>query len=108
MDVVQNENAFAESRNKFVEDCAWDSACGRFESIKQSVFILLGLKFTDEPRASIREGFVINVYWILRSKQETETKGTRLFQHAQEWLLGSGIALRRQITEDFVHVEDGA
>src|SRR5687767_12817553 len=105
VDVMQNENTFTQRRYQFIELIARKPACRAFESIQQSVFILLRLKFANEPGASIGESFVIHIYRVLCGEQETQAKGTRLLQHTQQRLLGRRIALRWHIAEYLIHVE---
>ncbi len=69
VDVMQNENAFAKRRDQFVELSTRDAARRTFESIQQSVFILLRLEFANEPCAGIGERFVIHIDRVLWGQQ---------------------------------------
>ena len=84
MYVVHHKDALAEGGNEFVHGGAGNAACGAFEAIEQSILVTLSLKFANEPRARIREGFVIHVHGVLSGEQKAEAEGACLFQHAQQ------------------------
>ena len=109
MYIVQQEDAFAQAGDEPIVSAAVEApGSGAFQSIQQTLLVLVSLQFPNEPGSSIREGFVVHVHRILGGQQQTQSKSARLLQHAQEGLFGRRVGLRRQVAENFIHVEQCA
>src|SRR4030042_1926740 len=57
---------------------------GAVEAVEHPLLVLLGLKASDEPRAGVRQGLVVQVHGVLRGEHHPEAEGARLLEQGQD------------------------
>jgi len=72
--------------------------------LQDAFFIPLRLQLADEPGPGIGQSFVIQVDGILRHQDQSQPKGTRLFEQGEQGAFRGRFGHRRHVAEDFVEV----
>ena len=112
VNVVHQEYTFAQTGQNLLRSCSIEflAAFARraFESFDEPLLVALGLQAADEPRSCVRQTFVVEIHWILRRQHDADTKGARLFQQRKQRPFRGRIRYWREVSEDLIHVEDGA
>ncbi len=78
---------------------------GTFQSLQHPVLVSLGLKFANEPGASVGQAFVVQVHRVLGDQNDSQTKGAGLFQQRQQRSLGRWFSRRWEEAKDLVEIE---
>ena len=112
MHVVHEKDTIAEAGEKlfhplFIELLSRACRCA-FQSFQHAGLVSFGLQTSDEPSAGIRQAFVVQIDGVLRRQYDTQTERAGLLQQREQGLLRRRIGDRREVAEDFVHVENGA
>ena len=109
MNVVQQENAIAQTRKQRVQLGAVKARAGSlgcaFQAVENPRFIAIGLQSSDQPRAGVRQALVIQINRILRRQHHTESECARLFEQGQHREFRRRIGGRRKVAENFIHIE---
>ena len=69
--------------------------------------VTIGLQAADKPGARIGKSFVVQVHRVLGGQNDAEPEGAGLFEQGEERCFGWRVFDRREIPENFVHVQDG-
>jgi len=112
VDIVHEKDTITEASEKlfhplFIELLPRACRCA-FQSFQHASLVSFGLQPSDEPGAGIRQAFVIQIDGVLCRQHHAQTERAGLLQQREQGLLRRRIGDRREIAEDFVHIEDGA
>ena len=105
MDVVHEEHAAPQGRQRLVERGAIESARHPFEPVEHASLVSLGLELTQEPGAGVRQGLVVEIHRVLRGQHDTHAERACLLEQREQRRLRRRVGDRRQVSEHFVHVE---
>ena len=108
VDVVHQEHAALEARQRGVELLAVEPRRHAFEPVEHARLVAFGLQLAEEPRAGVRQPFVVEVHRVLRGQYDPHSKRARLFEQRQQRRLRGRVGHGRQIAEHLVHVEHRA
>ena len=111
MHVVHDEDPARESGERLLHRLPVERTARRrgrsLEPVEDARLVALGLQSAEEPRAGVRESLVVEVDRILRRQHDADAERARLLEQRQQRRLRRRIGHRREVAEDFVHVDDG-
>ena len=108
VDVVHQEDALLQPRQDAIRPLVVEPAVDPREPLEHPQLVPLRLQPAEQPGPGIREPLVVEVDRVLGREQDAEADRPPLLQQREERLLRGRVRDRREVSEDLVHVEDGA